>query len=68
LLPCKWGKRKVFKVFCGVWIEILINKQRQLPNEEWLNFAQTGLARDKIKQSLRKKQAGLISRLWNRGE
>jgi len=52
----------------GDVIEILINKQRQLPNEEWLNFAQTGLARDKIKQSLRKKQAGLISRLWNRGE
>src|SRR3989344_1112702 len=52
----------------GDVVEIIVDKNRKLPNEEWLNFAQTGLARDKIKQSLRKKQAGLISRLWNRGE
>jgi GTP pyrophosphokinase len=38
----------------GDVVEILINKNRNKPNEDWLNFVKTNLAREKIKQSLKK--------------
>ncbi|PIT90329.1 MAG: hypothetical protein COU22_02730 [Candidatus Komeilibacteria bacterium CG10_big_fil_rev_8_21_14_0_10_41_13] len=37
-------------------VEILTNKNRLYPNEDWLDFVQTNLARERIKQVLRKKQ------------
>jgi len=47
----------------GDVVEIIINKTRQMPNEDWLNFATTNLAKDKIKQALRKKNTGRLSKL-----
>jgi len=38
----------------GDVVEILINKNRSKPNEDWLNFAKTNVARERIKQSLKK--------------
>ncbi|MBU1130667.1 RelA/SpoT family protein [Patescibacteria group bacterium] len=38
----------------GDVVEILINKSRKNPNQDWLNFVKTNLAREKIKYSLKK--------------
>ena len=50
----------------GDVVEILINKKRRSPNEDWLKFVKTSQAKDKIKQALRKKQEGRISKLLKR--
>lgn len=47
----------------GDVVEILTSKQRTAPNEDWLAFIKTGIARDKIKQSLKRKNSGLVNRL-----
>ncbi len=54
------------KLRSGDVVEIKINKNRTVPNEDWLNFVKTNLAKDKIRQALKQKQAGVISRLLNR--
>ena len=38
----------------GDMVEITIDKKRNNPSEEWLKTAQTHLAKEKIKQSLKK--------------
>ncbi|OGG90857.1 hypothetical protein A3E04_00020 [Candidatus Kuenenbacteria bacterium RIFCSPHIGHO2_12_FULL_42_14] len=50
----------------GDMIEIIIDKKRAKPGEEWLQYAQTHLAKEKIKQAL-KKNDGLsaIFRFFN---
>ncbi|MFA6304263.1 MAG: RelA/SpoT family protein [Patescibacteria group bacterium] len=53
------------KLKSGDVVEIIINKSRVTPNEDWLNFVKTNLAKDKIRQSLRQKQQGKISKLLN---
>ena len=47
----------------GDVVEILISKNRAAPNGDWLNFVKTGIAKDKIKQSLRRKNSGRLSKL-----
>ncbi len=46
----------------GDMVEILTDKKRAKPSEEWLQKVQTNLAKDKIKQSL--KQSGNLSKLF----
>jgi len=38
----------------GDVVEILVNKNRKKPNEDWLQFVKTDQAREKIRQSLKK--------------
>jgi len=49
----------------GDMIEILIDKKRAKPSEEWLFTTQTHLAKDKIKQALKENRIGIF-RLFNR--
>ncbi len=51
------------KLKSGDVIDILINKNRQVPNEDWLSFIKTNLAKDKIKIAMRKKQAGRLGKI-----
>jgi GTP pyrophosphokinase len=46
----------------GDMVEILTDKKRAKPSEEWLQKVQTNLAKDKIKQSL--KESGNLSKLF----
>jgi GTP pyrophosphokinase len=50
----------------GDMVEIVINKHRNKPNEDWLAFIKTSIARDKIKQALKssrlKNLAGLLKK------
>lgn len=50
----------------GDMVEIIVDKKRAKPSEEWLNLVQTHLAKDKIKQSLKKSDAIGIFRFFNR--
>ncbi|HLD27695.1 MAG TPA: RelA/SpoT family protein [Patescibacteria group bacterium] len=50
----------------GDVVEILINKNRTSPNADWLDFVTTGIARDKIKYALKKKQTGRMAKLLKR--
>ena len=50
----------------GDVVEILINKNRASPNADWLDFVTTGIARDKIKYALKKKQTGRMAKLLKR--
>jgi len=51
----------------GDMVEILVDKKRAKPSEEWLNKVQTNLARDKIKQSLKKSGSfGKFFQIFNR--
>jgi GTP diphosphokinase / guanosine-3',5'-bis(diphosphate) 3'-diphosphatase len=45
--------------------EILIDKKRKGPSEEWLRFAQTHLAKNKIKNYLKKQKKINIFKLFN---
>ncbi|MCX6785403.1 MAG: RelA/SpoT family protein [Candidatus Komeilibacteria bacterium] len=47
----------------GDVVEILINKNRTTPNEDWLNFVITNAAKEKIRQTLRKKETSRKSKL-----
>ncbi len=42
------------KLNSGDVVEIIIDKRRKKPNSDWLKFAKTRLARNKIRQSLKK--------------
>ena len=50
----------------GDMVEILVDKKRAKPSEEWLNKVQTNLARDKIKQSLKKSNFNKLFQIFNR--
>jgi len=50
----------------GDVVEILIDKNRKGPSENWLNFVQTHAAKDKIKAALRKNSRLNIFRFFNR--
>jgi len=50
----------------GDVVEILINKNRQKPNPDWLNFVATNVAKEKIKQELKKEKDSSILNLLNR--
>jgi len=47
----------------GDVVEILINKSRKKPNGDWLNFVKTSIAKEKIKQSLKKDQESSLFNL-----
>jgi len=47
----------------GDLCEIIVDRNRQLPNEDWLNFVKTRHAREKIKDALRGNKPGLWSSL-----
>lgn len=47
----------------GDVVEILVNKNRKNPNEDWLDFVKTNLAREKIRQSLKKSSNGKLKKL-----
>ncbi len=49
----------------GDIVEILIDKKRKGPSEEWLRFAQTHLAKNKIKSYFRKQKKINIFKLFN---
>ncbi len=51
------------KLKSGDVINIIINKNRQTPNEDWLNFVKTNIAKEKIRQALKKGHGGKISKL-----
>lgn len=50
----------------GDVIDIIIDKKRTGPTEDWLEIVKTHTARDKIKSSLRRQRQGIIDRLLNR--
>lgn len=47
----------------GDLCEVIVDRNRQLPNEDWLNFVKTRHAREKIKDALRGTKPGLWSSL-----
>lgn len=47
----------------GDLVEITINKHRTKPNEDWLSFVKTSIAKDKIKQSLKSDRKKLLTSL-----
>ncbi len=47
----------------GDVVEILINKNRQKPNQDWLEFVKTHLAKEKIKEHFRKDRENKIINL-----
>jgi len=50
----------------GDIVEIIINRKRESPSEDWLNVVKTQTAKDKIKSALRRSQGNFINRLLNR--
>ena len=52
----------------GDVVDILINKNRQKPNPDWLEFTKTHLAQEKIKNSLKKDKDKKILNLLNRNK
>lgn len=54
------------KLESGDMVEILVDKKRAKPSEEWLNQVQTNLAKEKIKQSLKKSGGIGIFKIFNR--
>lgn len=49
----------------GDMVEIMTDKNRKSPNEEWLNIVKTNLAKNKIKQSLKKTNSKGLFNLLN---
>lgn len=47
----------------GDVVEIIIDKKRTSPSEDWLEIVQTHTAREKIRSAIRKQQHGIITRL-----
>lgn len=52
----------------GDMVDIVINKHRSKPNEDWLGFVKTTVAREKIKQSLRSERRKTLSSLLKRNK
>ncbi|MFZ2681870.1 MAG: RelA/SpoT family protein [Patescibacteria group bacterium] len=50
----------------GDLCEIIVDKNRKLPNEDWLTFVKTRHAREKIKDALRGTKTGLWSSIMKR--
>lgn len=47
-----------YTIHNGDLIEIMVSKEKKMPNRDWLNFVKTANARSKIKNSIRKKGEG----------
>ena len=54
------------KLKSGDMVEIVVDKKRAKPSDEWLKVCQTNLAKDKIKQSLKKTDISKIFKIFNR--
>lgn len=54
------------KLQSGDVVDIIIDKKRTSPSEDWLDIVQTHTAREKIKAAIRKRQQGIITRLLYR--
>jgi GTP diphosphokinase / guanosine-3',5'-bis(diphosphate) 3'-diphosphatase len=52
------------KLASGDLVEILVDKNRKGPGEDWLTFVKTNMARTHIKNYLRKKQKRIIGKLF----
>ena len=50
----------------GDVIEIVTDKNRKLPNEDWLRFVKTHHAREKIKDALRVTKRSFIAKMLGR--
>lgn len=50
----------------GDMCEIIVDKNRKLPNEDWLQFVKTRHAKEKIKDALRAQRQGIWSSLMRR--
>jgi GTP diphosphokinase / guanosine-3',5'-bis(diphosphate) 3'-diphosphatase len=50
----------------GDLVEIITDKNRKAPNSDWLNFAKTKHARDRIKQYSKKEKFGKIKKMFNK--
>jgi GTP diphosphokinase / guanosine-3',5'-bis(diphosphate) 3'-diphosphatase len=50
----------------GDMVDIIVDKKRAKPSEEWLNQCQTHLAKDKIKQTLKKSDGIGLFKIFNR--
>lgn len=50
----------------GDLCEIIVDKNRKLPNKDWLDFAKTRHAKEKIKDALRSQKSSIWSSLMNR--
>ncbi len=50
----------------GDMVEIIVDKKRAKPSEGWLLAVQTNLAKDKIKQTLKKTDLSKIFKIFNR--
>lgn len=46
--------------------ELIIDKNRKMPNKDWLKFVKTRHARNKIKAALSANQRGLLSAIWRK--
>ncbi len=55
------------KLVSGDVVEIIIDKNRKGPSEDWLKFAKTHMAREHIRNYLRKKQGKLLSFFRDKG-
>ncbi len=54
------------KLSSGDMCEIIVNKQRQMPNASWLDFVKTHHARSKIKDALKRNKRSLLRSLISR--
>jgi GTP pyrophosphokinase len=50
----------------GDLCEIIVDKNRKIPNKDWLAFAKTRHAKEKIKDALRSQKSSIWSSLMNR--
>lgn len=50
----------------GDMCEIIIDKNRKMPNKDWLKFVKTRHAKSKIRAALHEAQRGLLSSLWGK--
>lgn len=50
----------------GDMCELIIDKNRKMPNKDWLKFVKTRHAKSKIRSALHEAQRGLLSSLWGK--
>ena len=50
----------------GDMVEIIVDKKRARPSDEWLKVCQTNLAKEKIRQSLKKTDISKLFKIFNR--
>ena len=50
----------------GDFVEILTDKNRKIPNPDWLNFVKTNTAKDKIRAALSRSENNKMSSFKNK--